>query len=225
MEIEIDWKNKYFKYKLKYIELKKSYENKNPNTLIGGNSNDKIFDELIAHNLKKNNWNIKTLLLDLIHDSKMQTETNKLINYVISNNIMKPSKKHIELALIYASSNGYYIIVEELIKLGANPNIPYLGLSMIDNAVKSNYHKTAKILMKYGGKSKHFYNHNQFMKNDIVFSNEPENIIEFSKQNNDYTIHIYNDFKDKLLSNSKYNFENLSRNNFKLEFKNKIIIS
>ena len=63
------------------------------------------------------------------------------------------------------------------------------------------------------------------MKNDIVFSNEPENIIEFSKQNNDYTIHIYNDFKDKLLSNSKYNFENLSRNNFKLEFKNKIIIS
>jgi len=226
----MDWKNKYLKYKLKYIELKNQTQNQSKQ--IGGTKNEnKIFDELIDYNIKKNNWNLKTLLLDCIRQTTMQTETVNLINYIIKNNIIKPSKKHKELALIYAVSKGYYILVEELIKLGTNPNIPNYGENLIDNAIKSHYHKTAKVLLKYGCVGKNFYSQEQLLSNEINFSNDPENIVGLNGQSqnlsnpNIYSEVIYDEFKELLLSSNRYNFENIARNNFKLEYGKNVILS
>jgi hypothetical protein len=225
----MDWKNKYLKYKLKYFELKKTIEINSLSKQFGGTTNkdkNKIFDELIDYNIKKNKWNFKSLLLDCIKQTTMQTETANLIDYIIKNNIIKPSKKHMELALIYAVYKGYYIIVEELIKLCINPNIPNFGQNLIDNSINNHYYKTAKVLLKSGCVGKNFYSQEQMLSNQINFSNDPENIVGLNIQTHPdiYSEVIYEEFKEILLSNSRYNFENLARNNFKSEFLYKLYL-
>jgi len=227
-----NYKNKYLKYKLKYIELKNN-EKKN-NILKGGaeltNTDIKLSDknillEIIEKNLKNNNWNKKTIILDCISETKMQTETNKLINYIINKKIIKPSKKQLEIALIYSVFCGYYIIVEELLKFDINSNILYNNMNLVDIAIGLYFFKTAKILMKNNSLSKNFYNQNQIISDQYNFSHDYENIINNNiidkKEKLNYD--LYYKFKEILLKNSTFNFSNLNRNIVK-KLKNNINI-
>jgi len=192
------------------------------------NSDDtNIFSKLISDNLKKGIWDKKTILLDCIGSTGMQTETNKLINYICSSNIVNPNKKHLEMSLVYAVYCGYYIVVEELIKLGANPNIQYNGFALADTAINFCFFKTAKVLMNHGGLSKNFYSSNQLIGDQYNFSNDPENFVKSPNTNkpNQIDEQIYRQFKEKLLTNSLFNFENLNTNILKTKFKKNIKIN
>ena len=226
----MDWKNKYLKYKLKYIKLKNklNLESNKNNTIIGGSHQSKpdeetIFLELIENNLKNKNWDKKTLILDIISATQMQTGTNKLIDLVISKDMTKPGTKQLNTSLTFAVANGYYLIVEKLIKLGANPNIKFNTDSLVDLALKLYFYQTARVLMGAGVIGNHTYSLNKTNPENYNFSNDPENIVN---NNTEQIISnkIYMELKEKLLLGRKFNFENLSRNNFKLEMKGKIDI-
>ncbi len=233
----MDCKNKYLKYKLKYIELKKKLEtngysdtNKTlqRNKLGGGyekNPDDyTLFDELIKKNLEDESWNKKTLLIDCIDGTSMQTETNKLLKYIIGKQIISPTKKHLDMALVFAVFCGFYIVVEELIKLGANPNVKYDYLPLVDIALEFYFYKTAKILMENGGQSKNYYSQSQLVSSQYNFSNDPENYVGDSNKSNKNK-QIYKLFKEKMLNGSSFNFDNLSRNLFSNKLKSNIEIN
>lgn len=220
----MDWKNKYLKYKVKYLKLKNSIIDNNVllgednNVLLGGDNNqfelnpdeEEIFAQLYKTNIDNGNWNKKSIILDCISSTKMQTETVKFIKFLIDKEKIIPNKKQLEIALVFSVFGGYYLIVEELLKLGANANINYGNTTLVDTAISFYFYKTAKILMKYGGLSKKYYSPEQFNPS-INFSNDPENYINQSKNSNKLDEQIYLEFKKKLLEGGNYNFENLSR--------------
>lgn len=220
----MDWKNKYLKYKLKYTELKKSIniENMN-NNLLGGTielapDEEQIFSQMYNDNIESGKWDKKTILLDCIEATKMQTETIKFINYIINKKKITPAKKHLEITLIFAVFCGYYLIVDELIILGANPKTQYNNWSLVDTAIDFYFYKTAKILMKHGGLSKKYYSLEQ-LNPMINFSNDPENYINLSDNTKKLDNQIYLQFKEKITTGGKFDFENLSRNILKHKLK------
>jgi hypothetical protein len=218
--MEINWKNKYLKYKLKYNELKNDIGKKNiqNNILSGGNYNyltpdsEEIFSQIYEDNIENGNWDKKTILLDCIGSTQMQTETIKFIKFIIEKKKINLTKSQLEIGLVFSVFCGYYLIVEELIKLGANPNVNYGDWTLVDTAIDFYFYKTAKILMGHGGLSKKYYSQEQ-LNSLISFSNDPENYIG---QSNGNTVkldnQIYIQFKQKILNGEKFNFENLSRN-------------
>lgn len=233
---QIDWKKKYIKYKIKYIALKKSFETKqNYNVFGGGKDNEedineenekKIFTKLVENNLEKKIWDSKSLLLDCIAQTQMQTETVKLIKWVIANEIAKPSQMQLDMCLTYSVFCGYYTIANNLIKLGANPQITYNDETLVDIALKFHFYKTAKVLMNNGAISKEFYNQTQMVQDQYNFSNDPENFVgERSDEMKRISDQVVALFKEKLLSKSKYNFQNLSRNSVKEKLNKNIVIT
>ena len=223
----MNWKNKYLKYKLKYIELKNHKEKKNiqNNILFGGTiltpDEEQIFSLIYNNNIENGTWDKKSILLDCIEATKMQTETIKFLKYIIETKNITPTKKQLETILVFSVFCGYYLIVEELIKLGSNPKINYNDWTLVDTAIDFYFYKTAKILMKYGGLSKKYYSQEQL--NSIInFSNDPENYINQSDKTKKLDNQIYLQFKEKLLNGEKFNFENLSRNVLKVKLKKMI---
>jgi hypothetical protein len=225
----MDWTNKYLKYKLKYIKLKKKIKNNkniiNVNLLLGGANltpdEEQIFSQIYNNNIENGSWDKKSIFLDCIEATKMQTETIKFIKYIIENKNITPSKKQLEIVLVFSVFCGYHIIVEELIKLGANPNIYYNDWTLVDTAIEFYFYKTAKILIKNGGMSKKYYSQEQL--NPIInFSNDPENYINQLENSKKLNNKIYLQFKEKLLSREKFNFENLSRHILKIKIKKMI---
>ena len=89
----MDWKNKYLKYKLKYVELKnilkKNEKNIHNNNLllIGGSiltpDEEQIFSQIYNNNIENSLWDKKSIILDCVEATKMQTETIKFIKYII----------------------------------------------------------------------------------------------------------------------------------------------
>jgi hypothetical protein len=227
--MEINWKNKYLKYKVKYVELKNDISKKNVqnNILSGGYYNyllpdeEQIFSQIYNTNIENGNWDKKTLLLDCIKATKMQTETIKFIKFIMENKKITPTKSQLEIALVFSVFCGYHLIVEELVKLGANPNINYGEWTLVDTAIDFYFYKTAKMLMKYGGMSKKYYSQEQ-LNSMISFSNDPENYISQSDNTKKLDNQIYLQFKEKLLNGDKFNFENLSRNILKAKLKKMI---
>jgi hypothetical protein len=224
----MDWKNKYFKYKLKYIELKNIIKNKNikeNKLLIGGAEltpdEEHIFSQIYNDNIENGSWDKKSILLDCVDATKMQTETIKFIKYLIEHKNMKPNKKQLESVLVFSVFCGYYLIVEELIRLGANPNINYNDWTLVDAAIDFFFYKTAKMLMKYGGLSKKYYSQEQ-LNTMLNFSNDPENYILQSANSIKLDNQIYSQFKEKMLNGEKFNFENLSRHILKTKLKKMI---
>lgn len=214
----MDWKNKYLKYKLKYIELKNTLKNKkniqNNNLLMGGAEltpdEEQIFSQIYNNNIENGSWDKKTILLDCVEATKMQTETIKFIKFIIDNKNITPTKKQLETVLVFSVFCGYYLIVEELIRLGANPNINYNDWTLVDTAIDFFFYKTAKMLMKYGGLSKKYYSQEQ-LNTMIEFSNDPENYVNQKNGLIKLDNQIYQQFKEKMLNGEKFNFENLSR--------------
>lgn len=219
----MEWKNKYLKYKSKYIELK----NTQKNILYGGDNyelspdEEEIFSQIYDENLKNDSWNKKSILLDCIKASKMQTQTIKFIKYLMGKKKITPTKKQLEIVLIFSVFCGYYLIVEELIRLGANPNINYGEFTLVDTAIDFYFNKTAKILMSHGGLSKKYYSHEQ-LNSLINFSNDPENYLPESDYTTKVDNQIYLLLREKLILGGKYNFENLSRNISKIKLKKMI---
>lgn len=215
----MDWKNKYLKYKLKYIELKNLIDNEKEikkNILLGGADSltpneEQIFAQIYTTNLENDKWNKKTILLDCIGETKMQTETIKFINFLTNYKNILPTKKQLDMALCFSTINGYYLIVEKLINLGANPNINHNNKTLVDTAINLYFYKTAKILMNHGGLSKKYYSQEQF-DSKINFSNDPENYIGQNHFDNNFNNQIYLLFRKKMLDKGKFNFEDLSRN-------------
>jgi hypothetical protein len=224
--MEINWKNKYLKYKLKYIELKNvigQKKNIQYNVLTGGYeyltpNEEQIFSQIYNDNIENNKWDKKSILLDCIEATKMQTETIKFIKYIGKNKKITPTKSQLEICLIFSVFCGYYLVVEELINLGANPNINYGDWSLVDTAIDFYFYKTAKILMEHGGLSKKYYSQEQ-LNLMMNFSNDPENYISMSDNTKKLDNQIYLQFKEKLLNRKKFNFENLSRNILKTKLK------
>ena len=215
----MDLKNKYLKYKLKYVELKNTIEKKNiqKKILLGGEygmvstpDEKQIFSQIYDNNMEKGKWEKKSILLDCVEATKMQTETIKFIKYIIHDKKLTPTKKQLETVLVFSVFCGYYLVVEELIKLGANPIMNYNELTLVDIAINFYFYKTAKMLMIHGGLSKKYYSQEQLNSN-INFSNDPENYINFSLNSTKLDNQIYLQFKEKLLNGEKFNFENLSR--------------
>lgn len=96
--------------------------------------------------------NSKNVLLDIIYDTKTQTETYKIFKYIFENKIIT-DKNLINEALYNSVYNGLYIIVKSLLKYGkADPNYVNGEFTMIDLACDFYYILTAKILYKYGGR-------------------------------------------------------------------------
>lgn len=229
-EQELNWEKKYLKYKSKYLSLKSTYidektKTNNINQMVGAGcerniDNNHIFLAMIKSNLESGNWDKKTLLLDCVHDTKMQTETVKMIDCMISTKQIKLNKKQLDIALMYAVFCGYYIIVEKLISLGANPLIRHEGNTLVDVAINLFFHKTAEILIKYGGVSKNFYLTKQFPTSEYNFTNEPENLV--LPKDNQIKESIYKELKEKMSLTNKYSFDNLSRNIFKIGLKGKV---
>ena len=222
----MDWKNKYLKYKLKYIELNKYLKNTNKNKdnklLIGGGDltpdEKQIFSQIYNNNIENGSWDKKSILLDCVEATKMQSETIKFINYIINYKNIIPSKKQLETVLVFSVFCGYYLIVEELIKLGVNPNINYNDWTLVDTASDFFFYKTAKMLMKYGGMSKKYYSQEQ-LNTMIDFSNDPENYVNQSENSKKLDNKIYLQFKEKMLNGEKFNFKNLSRHILKTKLK------
>ena len=173
-------------------------------------------------NLKSGQWDKKTLLLDCVADTKMQTETVKLINWMISKGKIKLNSKQLDITLMYTVFCGYYIIVEKLIDLGANPLIRYNTNTLVDIATNLYFNKTAQVLIKHGAQSKNFYSQTQLVSTGYDFSNDPENLVESNGKENLVSKKIYTELKEKMALTNKYSFENLSRNIFKLGLKGKI---
>lgn len=225
----MDWKNKYLKYKLKYIELKNTIENEknihNKKLLIGGadltQDEEQIFSQIYNNNIENGSWDKKTILLDCVEATKMQTETIKFIKYLVENKNITLGKKQLEIVLVFSVFCGYYLVVEELIKLGANPNINYNDWTLVDTAIDFFFYKTAKMLMKYGGMSKKYYSQEQ-LNTMIDFSNDPENYINQTNKTKKLDNQIYLQFKEKMLNGEKFNFENLSRHILKTKLKKMI---
>ena len=222
----MEWKQKYLKYKLKYLHLKKNHKS----TQMGGKKNYSIeledldtIAELVESKLKNKEWNKKTILLDCVDSTQMQTETIKLIKYIGKTTNIMLVKKHLESALILAVFCGYYLIVDELIKQGANPNLSYNGLSLVDIAVKFYFYKTAKVLMDSGGLSRTFHNSNQMFESQHNLNADPENLVILSDDLK--SSKIYWQLRDKLLSSSKFQFDNLSRNIIKSNLENHVVIN
>ena len=64
----MDWKNKYLKYKKKYIELKKIIGQKNihPKIIIGGGyeltpDEEQIFSQIYNNNIEDGSWDKKSI--------------------------------------------------------------------------------------------------------------------------------------------------------------------
>lgn len=221
----MEWKNKYLKYKLKYTELKKTIEEKNikNKNFFGGGyemypDEEEIFSQMYMDGITSGKWNKKTILLDSIETTKMQTETIKLIKYIINKKKIIPSKKHLEMALIFSVFCGYHLIVDELVVLGANPKISYNDWTLVDTAIDLYHYKTAKVLMKHGGLSKKYYSKEQ-LGTVINFSNDPDNYINQSENTKKIDNKIFLEFKEKLINGGKFDFENLSRNILKNKLK------
>lgn len=220
-DFESKYKAKYIKYKFKYIFL----QNKLTNNLVGGSGSksniktkdlDTILSEFIKYNLESEKFNLKTILLDCIEEGNVQTEINKIINFIIQNNVAKISDKHLNIALLYAVNLGYHIVADELIKLGAKPNFIWENISLIDMAIRYNFFKTAQVLMNTGAISSNYYSPNQLNKEQTNLSLDSENIIfKNSSYNNQIRKNLYDRLKEILLSKSPYDFQNLSRNNLK----------
>ena len=234
---ELEWKKKYLKYKLKYLDLKKNgFELKNQptniNTMVGAGNNvsdnkihedeKEIFSMVVEKNLKSGIWDKKTLLLDCVSDVKMQTETVKMLDWLISSGQTKPNKKQLDATLAYAVFCGYYIIVKKLISLGANPLIRYETNTLVDIATNLYFYKTAKVLFDSGAQSNNFYSSAQFVTGQNNFSNDPENLVETEDKENLIKNNIYTELKEKIMSQNKFNFENLNRNVFKLGLNGKV---
>jgi hypothetical protein len=231
----MDWKNKYLKYKSKYLNLKKNLEKNSFQT--GGNDynidnnfnvypfeinnvDNKTYMDIIKNNFKEKIWKKETAILDCIKSTTMQTETNKLIDYMISNEIIELDKKALDIALTYAVFKGLYLIVEKLLKLGANPNLIYKnGSTLTDIAYSFYFYKTASILKKYGSHSKNFYSQTQLpianTINKYDFSKDPENYVKDVDLISVNADNIYEELKESLLSKSPYAFENSLKYKFK----------
>jgi len=225
----MDWKNKYLKYKLKYIELKNliNKEKKTKqNILLGGADGltpdeEQIFSQIYTTNLENGKWDKKTILLDCIGETKMQTETIKFINFLTDYKNISPTQKQLDMTLCFSVFNGYYLIVEKLINLGANPNINHNNKTLVDTAIDLYFYKTAKVLMNHGGLSKKYYSKEQF-DSKINFSNDPENYIGQKYFDSNFNNQIYLLFREKMLEKGKFNFEDLSRNILKKKIKKMI---
>lgn len=228
-----DWEKKYLKYKCKYLNLKSQIEQQEkktqtPNNMIGAGSceSDKnlsnVFEVVLGGKIKSGQWDPKTLLLDCVADTKMQTETVKQIDWMISNGKIKPNTKQLDITLAYAVFCGYYIIVEKLISLGANPLIRYDTNTLVDIATNLFFNKTAQVLIKHGAQSKNFYPQTQLVSTGYNLSNDPENLVESNGQENLISKKMYTQLKDKMSQSNKYSFEKLSRNIFKLGLKGKV---
>ena len=238
---ELEWKKKYLKYKLKYLDLKKSQSNvikHNSNIMVGAGKNitdnqihedeKEMFSMVVEKNLKSGVWDKKTLLLDCVANVKMQTETVKMLDWLISSNQTKPTKKQLDITLVYAVFCGYYIIVKKLINLGANPLIRYETNTLVDIATNLYLYKTAKVLFDSGAQSNNFYSSKQFITGQNNFSNDPENLVdsenlvETEDRENSIKNKMYIELKEKIIKTNKFNFENLNRNIFKLGLKGKV---
>ena len=92
------------------------------------------------------------ILIDIIYDTEVQTETYKILKYIFVNNIVQDMNK-INEALYNAVRNGLYVVVKSLLKYGkAEPNyIHEGGFPMTDIACDFYYKLSAKVLYKYGG--------------------------------------------------------------------------
>ena len=225
--MEINWKNKYLKYKLKYIKLNNIIGIGVKNNILVGGLNELvpdeelIFSQIYNDNIENNKWDKKSILLDCVASTQMQTETIKFIKYIIKNKKITPTKSQLEIVLVFSVFCGYYLVVEELIKLGANPKINYGDWTLVDTAIDFYFYKTAKVLMGSGGLSKKYYSQEQL--NSIMnFSNDPENYVSQSDNTKKLDNQIYLQFKEKLLDGQKFNFENLSRNILKTKLKKMI---
>lgn len=106
--------------------------------------------DIVNKYLKKKSENI---LLDIVQDVTIQSETNEIIKYILKNNIIV-NKKLINDALHYSVYNGLNIIVKTLLKYGkADPNYSEQnGFRMIDITSDHYYMLTVKELYKYGGR-------------------------------------------------------------------------
>lgn len=149
--------------------------------------------------------------MDIIYDTKTQTETYKTFKYIFENKIIT-DKNLINEALYNSVYNGLYIIVKSLLKYGnADPNFAHGEFTMIDLACDFYYILTAKILYKYGGRGY------IWCKNEKSCKEFFESYSNSNQDNEDFVN------KKSLKKPFGYNFDNKKVNKIKLNLENIVI--
>ena len=197
-----NYKNKYLKYKIKYLRQKYNY-----NILLGG---EHIFDDgKIRHKIDKAlnsfRWNTNTILIDCIRDIKTQEKTNKIIKYIFDNNYIELNNlKQLNWALTYAVKLGLPYVTNSLLSLGADPNfIDQYSMSLIEYAIDEKY----KLTLSYLTRKKTLFiddilkeKYDRLIKNDNLDDHiEQTNEVDQSIFANETNIKIYNGIKKILL--------------------------
>jgi hypothetical protein len=219
-----NYKEKYFKYKIKYLQLKNSKNSKNNKNILSGGEH--IFDsgkirQKIDKALGSFRWSSDTILIDCIRDIKTQEKTNKIIQYIFDNDYIEINN-HIQLnwSLVYAVKLGLPFVTNKLLSLGADPNFTdQYGMSLVEYAIGEKYKLILSYLIdkkallvseeiekKYNGLINSDYSGDY--SGDYIgnYSGEQEDKVDQSIFVSEINMKIYNGIK-KILANKKTNLD------------------
>lgn len=209
-----DYKGKYFKYKIKYLQLKNS-----KNILLGG---EHIFDsgkirKKIDKALGLFRWSYNSILIDCIRDIKTQEKTNRIIQYIFDNDYIEiDNNNQLNWSLVYAVKLGLPFVTNKLLSLGADPNFTdQYGMSLVEYAIGEKYKLTLSYLIDKKAllvSEEIEEKYNQLIKNDYSgdyignYSGEQEDKVDQSIFVSEINMKIYNGIK-KILANKKTNLD------------------